>query len=171
MSGSSEPDDTGTELFRRTLAYDLGCPESNSLMARVWRPTPWMVDAFTGGVGEDRDREMIMWCADRFGQESSPIHGTPGHWHRGSATVHGWTWYGFASEAMLREFLAAWPIPPGESPPPSDERRATGARPALQGGATRGGEDSLTPGGGSSPGPSVTGNSNLDFSQVSGSET
>ena len=56
----------------------------------------------------DLEIRISQWCRERFGPEAWPIHGHPGQWHRGSAIIHGWTWMGFATEAMLREFLAEW---------------------------------------------------------------
>lgn len=101
----------GTDLFRRTLAFDYGDAERAELMRKVWSPTPWMVDAFTGSCGDRRDREMIDWCIVRCGTSASPIHGRPGQWQRGSATVYGWAWFGFAEEADLTAFVDAWPVP------------------------------------------------------------
>ncbi len=101
----------GTDLYRRTVAYDYGDAERNDLMRRIWTPTPWMVSAFTGRCTEDRDRKMRNWCRDQFGYECFPIHKRPGTWQRGTATINGWTWFGFATEAQMRQFEEAWPSP------------------------------------------------------------
>ena len=77
-------------------------------MLKVWSPTPWMVDAFTGGCSGDRYMEIIHWCTKKFGPQAWPIHGNPGHWYMGSATVYGYTWIGFETESMMNEFLAEW---------------------------------------------------------------
>jgi hypothetical protein len=100
---------TGTDIFARTLAFDYGDQERSDIMRKVWTPTPWMIEVFTGSINSERERSIARWCWDRFGQQASPIHGIDGVWQRGCATVHGWTWYGFATEAQMLEFLAAWP--------------------------------------------------------------
>lgn len=98
-----------TELYRRMLDYWKDDPESLALNRRVWEPTPWMVHAFTGpGHPDPRDSEIRHWCWDNLGPYSAPIHDRPGVWRDGNATVHGWTWYGFATEDMMRQFLARW---------------------------------------------------------------
>jgi hypothetical protein len=107
-----------TALHQRMLAFDQGDAERSELMRKVWAPTPWMVDAYTGNEpGQGRDREMLHWCHDEFGQMCSPIHQRDGRWQRGSATVYGWTWFGFAEEAELQRFLARWPTPEGIAGP------------------------------------------------------
>src|SRR5579872_1182059 len=103
----------GTDLYRRILAFDYGDVERADLMSKVWSVTPWMADAYTGSCGEQRERQMIEWCCERCGWQASPIHDIPGSWQRGSATVYGWTWFGFADEADLIAFLEAWPTPAG----------------------------------------------------------
>jgi hypothetical protein len=93
-------------------------------MRKVWTPTPWMVEAYTGRCDDVREHNMIHWCHDTFGPESSPIHGRSGDWMRGSVTINGWTWFGFATEALMRQFVGAWPQPdsigaaPADSPEP-----------------------------------------------------
>ncbi|MGJ5163212.1 hypothetical protein [Bradyrhizobium sp. HKCCYLR1051] len=84
-----------------------------------------MVNAYTGRCGEIREHNIIHWCHDAFGQEASPIHGRTGDWQRGCAIVHGWTWFGFSSEALMRQFLGAWPQPDsiGECPANTEEPR------------------------------------------------
>lgn len=103
-----------TDLYHRVLTFDHGDEERNELVKRVWSGTPWMVDAYTDSINSERDRAIVEWCREQFGPEAWPIHGHPGSWHRGSATIHGWTWIGFDSEDNLRQFEAAWPAPKDE---------------------------------------------------------
>ncbi|WP_278366920.1 hypothetical protein [Marinobacter salarius] len=97
-----------SELYQRQIAE---CDDK--LMHKVWDGTPWMIDAYTGGMarGDERYREIMEWCRDQFGPEAWPIHGKPGDWHCGGATVMGWTWLGFATKEMMDKFAAAWPVP------------------------------------------------------------
>lgn len=111
-SGGFEPSG-GTELFYAALAYDAARSDRDGLMREVWGGTPWMVDAYDGPDHEPRRREMLEWCLERFGPEAWPLHGRPGRWHRGGATINGWTWFGFDTEEALAEFEAAWPAPDG----------------------------------------------------------
>ena len=106
----------GTELFHRAIdlsMYD-GDQERADLMREVWTPTPWVTDVYTGGLSHEFRREMEIreWCEERFGQEAFVIGGRLGSWQRGSVTINGWSWMGFATEAMMSEFLSAW----GENP-------------------------------------------------------
>lgn len=105
-----------TDLFERTLAFDCGDEERNALMRKVWSPTPWMVDAYTGSISEPREREMLDWCHENFGDQAWPIHDRAGRWQRGSATVHGWTWFGFSEQAEMAAFVERWPAPPSSEP-------------------------------------------------------
>jgi len=99
----------GSPLYQRQIANS-----DDQLMRKVWDGTPWMCDAYTGPTAGDRDDEIYKWCRDKFGPEAWPIHGHPGRWHRGGATVFGWTWMGFATEQMMQQFLDRWPasVPP-----------------------------------------------------------
>ncbi|MCZ4284601.1 hypothetical protein O4H29_07100 [Marinobacter salarius] len=99
---------TGSDLYQRQIAE---CEDE--LMHKVWDNTPWMIDAYTGSISRDNERyqEIMEWCRDQFGPEAWPIHGKPGDWHCGGATVHGWTWLGFATKEMMDKFAAAWPVP------------------------------------------------------------
>jgi len=108
-----------TALHQRMLAYDYGDADRSGLMERVWRDTPWMVDVYSGGYSRDRDREhdILTWCYEQFGDQHSAIHNRPGRWQRGSATVHGWTWFGFSTEAEMKAFVDRWPAPEGVSVP------------------------------------------------------
>ncbi|MGJ4888897.1 hypothetical protein ACQR1Y_11925 [Bradyrhizobium sp. HKCCYLRH3099] len=100
-----------TDLFRRTMAFNSGDAERDALMREVWTPVPWMVEVYTGRCGEVRENNILHWCYDAFGEQASPIHGRSGDWQRGHATVNGWTWFGFSSEALMQQFLGAWPQP------------------------------------------------------------
>lgn len=117
-----------TALHQRMLAFNQGDDERNELMARVWRDTPWMVDAYVGSRrNNDRERDMIEWCFEQFGQEASPIHGKPGRWYRGSATIFAWTWFGFSTEAEMQAFIKRWPTPEGVPTPPQEPAGAADA--------------------------------------------
>lgn len=115
MSGEIKPTTTASEavahhrtcsaLFERLMASEQG----DELMHKVWDNTPWMMDAFTGAVNSTRWHLMNEWCRENYGPEAWPIHGKPGQWHRGGATIHGWTWFGFATEAMMTYFAESWP--------------------------------------------------------------
>lgn len=119
MTGQSMPGEprsndglgSGTDLYRRALAFNDDDPESKDLTAKVWRDTPWMVDAYTGSHETARRHELMEWCREHFGPEAWPIHGHPGQWHSGAATVYGWTWMGFATEDQMRRFMERWPAP------------------------------------------------------------
>jgi hypothetical protein len=105
----------GNEMYRRLMSRE----DMDDLSRKVWEPTPWMTDAFVGHDRDPRRQQMIFWCVDQFGEESSPIHEQSGTWHQGGAIVFGWQWFGFATEEELRAFEAAWPIPTGiERPAP-----------------------------------------------------
>ncbi|MBW7967562.1 hypothetical protein [Bradyrhizobium sp. BR 10261] len=104
-----------TDLYHRMLAYNYGDDERGELMRKVWSGHPWMVNAYTGGYSNDRDREHAIqtWCIENIGEPASPIHGKPGAWYRGSATINGWTWMGFTNEADMLRFIERWPAPDG----------------------------------------------------------
>lgn len=98
----------GNELFQRQIER-----RGDKIMRKVWCPTPFMVDVYTGQISnQGRYREIVDWCFDRHGEQSSPIHGIEGTWKMGGATVLGWTWIGFKTEEMLRDFVEHWPTPP-----------------------------------------------------------
>lgn len=101
----------GSELYRRTMAYDYKDAARTEVMHMVWDGSPWMCDAYTGSTTDDRDHEIRQWCRDQFGPESWPLHGMPGKWQRGGATVYGWTWFGFETEEMMNQFIERWPEP------------------------------------------------------------
>lgn len=100
-----------TDLYHRAISFDYGDEERRALMEKVWSVTPWMVDAFIDS--DEREREVLHWCREHLGDEAWPIHGRPGVWQRGSATINGWTWFGFATEEMMLKFQAQW-LDPGE---------------------------------------------------------
>ena len=88
-------------------------PERLTLARKVWDPTPWVIDVYTGAkndLGEGADERSIMsYCKENFGAESWPIHDRQGNWHRGGATVNGWTWFGFKTEDSMKKFIGDWP--------------------------------------------------------------
>ena len=100
----------GSPLFHRIVSFDYGDDERSALMLKVWSGTPWAVETWTGGIDNDQSREIMDWCRERWGDGALPIHGRPGRWYRGSATVHGWTFFGFETEAMMREFASEWKV-------------------------------------------------------------
>ena len=97
-----------TDLYRRMLTFDYGDEERQALMEKVWRGTPWMVNAFIGSISSERAESIRDWCRENFGDEAWPIHGKPGNWQFGSATIFGWEWIGFSEEAMLTSFMDRW---------------------------------------------------------------
>jgi hypothetical protein len=105
-------------LYDRMIAFNYGDDERLAIMREVWDPTPWMVDASTGSFYHNGlDHEMQEWCYAEFGPQSFPLHGKSGRWIRGCATVHGWTWFGFADKADMERFIARWPAPEGVEQP------------------------------------------------------
>ncbi|MEM6499303.1 MAG: hypothetical protein AAF709_21580 [Pseudomonadota bacterium] len=99
----------GSSLYQRSMSYyEANERDGGILQHKVWDGTPWMVDVYTGRVADDRDLEIRDWCQKNFGEMAWPIHGRKGSWHRGGATVYGWTWFGFASEEMMNQFLSRW---------------------------------------------------------------
>jgi len=99
---------SGTALYQRTIAFDYGDTERTDLMRKVWGGTPWMLDVKAGSPDSDLCRQVMEWCRNHFGYEAWPIHGKPGRWYRGSATIYSWTWFGFDTEDAMREFAARW---------------------------------------------------------------
>ncbi len=97
----------GSALFLRVMREAAADKdrERGELMHKVWSPTPWMVDVHDAG----REREIRNWCNRNLGRESSPIHGHEGLWHQGNVTMHGHTWYGFATEEMMTRFTLNFP--------------------------------------------------------------
>lgn len=101
----------GSGLYHRAMDYYDEHDRDPALQHKVWDGRPWIVNAYTGRYDDGRDREMMSWCRDRFGEEAWPIHGRPGRWYRGGATIHGWTWFGFETQSMMDKFSDAWPAP------------------------------------------------------------
>lgn len=97
----------GTALFHRTMEWARADTRSASLV-EAWEPTPWMIDAFEGRGGERRFRDVREWCFETFGDESWPGAVRPGTWFSGSASINGWAWFGFATEAMMNQFIERW---------------------------------------------------------------
>ena len=95
-------------LFDRAMSFNYGDDERAELMRKVWTATPYMTNCNTGSDPYEKDREILLWCYDRWGDQASPIHGRAGRWQRGHATVFGWTWFGFETAEMLAEFEATW---------------------------------------------------------------
>ncbi|MBL8575034.1 MAG: hypothetical protein JNM13_15270 [Hyphomicrobiaceae bacterium] len=97
----------GSPIYQRQIAP----LPADHVMRRVWDDTPWIVDALTC-LSDDQDesvaREIRAWCVAQFGPEAWPLRDHPGEWHVGCATVYGWTWIGFRTEAMMTAFRAAW---------------------------------------------------------------
>lgn len=104
-----------TELYERVIAFDYGDAQRSDLMQRVWARTPWMVNAYSGSYDDPRSREMMHWLY-QSGPECSVINEREGRWQRGGATVHGWTWFGFATRAEMDRFITAWPTPEDVAP-------------------------------------------------------
>lgn len=100
-----------TDLHKRMLAFNYCDDERSELMRYVWAPTPWMVDAFTGNYDTGQKRDILHWCYETFGEQASPIHDRVGAWQQGGATIYGWTWFGFSTEADMHKFIERWPSP------------------------------------------------------------
>lgn len=98
---------TGSRLYQSAMAfYDKH--GHDELSHKVWDPTPWMLNVRTDGINSDRERDIISWCREKFGEQSWPIHGRPAAWYQGGATVFGDCWFGFATEEMMKQFQEKW---------------------------------------------------------------
>jgi hypothetical protein len=96
-----------TELFRRTI--ERADEEGDQLMREVWESTPWMVNAFTDSIGNHGTYPEVMnWCRANFGSEA--WFNASGQWRSGNATIHGWTWMGFATKEMMDRFCQQWQV-------------------------------------------------------------
>ena len=94
----------GSELYSRVILV-----RDDDLMHKVWKKTPWIIDAYTGNISNTgRYREIMEWCRNNFGKEAQPIHGGIGDWRSGNATVHGYTWMGFKTKKMMNLFCKRW---------------------------------------------------------------
>lgn len=114
-----------TPLYHRIIAHAekpigrVSLDVERPLLAhQVWDPTPWVITIRSPYPGSssasfkdgDVDRlTHIHWLSEAIGKESWPIHGKPGDWHFGGATVDGETWLGFRTEEMMRQFMAFFP--------------------------------------------------------------
>lgn len=98
-----------TDLYRSTVSFEYGDEERRELMEKVWSVTPWMINCFTDSINSERERSMREWCRKNIGPEAWPIHCKAGNWQLGGATIHGWTWIGFTTEAQMQSFLGAFP--------------------------------------------------------------
>ena len=94
-----------TALHQRIVAADYGDQERTDLMIKVWAGTPFVVNVRTGNINSETEREITEWCRERFGRDAWPIHGKPGKWQRGSATVHGETFMGFDTAETVAIFM------------------------------------------------------------------
>jgi hypothetical protein len=94
-----------TTLHKRILSADYGDQERTDLMVKVWAGTPFVVNVRTGSINSEAEREIAEWCRESFGPDAWPIHGKPGKWQRGSATVHGETFMGFDTAETLAIFM------------------------------------------------------------------
>lgn len=99
-----------TTLHQRMLSFDYGDGDRKNLMQDIWSGYPWMVNAYSGGYSNNRDLEhdILTWCFDNIGEQGYPIHGKAGAWYRGSATINGWTWFGFSTEQDMQKFKRRW---------------------------------------------------------------
>jgi hypothetical protein len=73
----------------------------------VWDPTPWVIDIYS--PHDALRTSHICWLRENIGKESWPLHGEPGDWHFGGATVQGQVWLGFKTEEMMQRFCNAFP--------------------------------------------------------------
>lgn len=96
--------EVGTALHQRILSVDYGDQNTSDLVAKVWAGTPFVVNVRTGSINSETEREIMEWCRENLGAEAWPIHGKPGVWQRGSATVHGETFMGFDTTETLATF-------------------------------------------------------------------
>lgn len=96
-----------TPLYSRM--FEVLEADKHELMHKVWDPTPWIinVETLSPSTEEGIRRWDIMrdWLISNIGVESYTIHGYVGAWHRGGATVCGWTFFGFATEDMMHKFV------------------------------------------------------------------
>ncbi len=93
----------GSALYHRVME------QADDLMRKVWSGTPWMTEVYTERCDSLLDGAIRDWCYEQYGPEAWPIHGHAGKWHRGGATINGFTWFGFETEAMMNGFKAAFP--------------------------------------------------------------
>ena len=100
----------GTKRYQGILDWEFPKdPERANLLRKVWKPTPWIIDTKWPEPNSIEWFDLFEWLEENIGPESSPIHNREGVWHRGSATVHGHTDVGFATEEMMNRFIEHWP--------------------------------------------------------------
>lgn len=106
----------GSQVYRDAVEWyeKNGEADDLRLFHKAWDMTPWMINTYDGSMVRDtRYRDMIEWCCKRWGDQAWWPAQRPGAWQRGSVTIHGWTDWGFDTEAKMNEFAAAWPVPDG----------------------------------------------------------
>ncbi len=103
----------GSDLYRSIIEWNAKQGDDDLRLAHeVWDMTPWVVDMFDGSMKhDDRYRQMVMWCHERWGEQAWWPSGRKGAWQRGGATVDGWTWWGFDTKDKMDDFASAWPAP------------------------------------------------------------
>lgn len=79
-----------------------------ALHHKQWDPTPWVIDVRLRDGDDLSGSDIRVWCFREFGPESWPIHDRPANWLLG-ATVHGHTWMGFATDALMQRFIRQFP--------------------------------------------------------------
>lgn len=138
----------GNDRYRRGVEWartNLDA-EGLALHHKVNDPTPWIIDV---RLPEPNSREWFdlrEWCDQEFGPQSWPIHNRPGAWYIAGATVFGHTDMGFATEELMKRFIAQFPdrVWPEEDPDGErtsvvterdrvDPHRAAHTRAALRG--------------------------------------
>jgi len=98
----------GTPLYADILKFNSGDDERSALMREIWNATPWVINVFSGRTMSDRYNEIMKTIRDTFGRQASVIHKIDGEWQVGGATVNGWTWIGFRTEAQMKAFQDAF---------------------------------------------------------------
>ena len=121
----------GSAIFKDHI---LANAEADDLSLKVWSGTPWIASLFTDD--DRRHRQMVEWMYEHFGPSAFPFgdNPVPGRWREGNATVFGWTWFGFSTEAEMGAALEAWPEP-SRTPPDADlgPGRVNKSTPTLSG--------------------------------------
>ena len=93
-----------TELYDKIIKHGETSCAGSDLTHKLWDHTPWVIDVFFGGHNSESERSILDYCFCNFGPEAWPIHGKPGNWYRGGATVDGSGWIGFHTAAMMEQF-------------------------------------------------------------------
>lgn len=102
-----------TALFDRKIAWSQEnlTEEGHRLTLKCWAERPWLVNVYSGGISDARERLIIEWLTEEFGPQAWPLHGKPGDWYQAGVTIQGWCDFGFATEQMMTQFQEAWPNP------------------------------------------------------------